>query len=65
MRLDLRHHVGVGPAHESLDDFRLGHGPAERREHLDVDAHADALAVHQHAVAVEDHEPDGFSHDGP
>src|SRR5436309_988004 len=65
LRLDLRHHVRVGPAHEPLDHFCLGHRPAELREHGDVDPHGDALAVDQHAIAIEDDEPDGVAQGRP
>src|SRR5439155_20510302 len=33
VRLDLRRHVFIGPAHEPLDHFRLGHRPAKLREY--------------------------------
>src|SRR5204863_2302291 len=62
IRLDLRHHVLVRPAHEPFDHVRLRHHPAELREHGDVDPYRDALRVHQDAITVEDDEPKHAGH---
>ena len=56
MRFDLGLHEGVGAADEALDDLALGEGPAQLGEDPHVDADGQALAVHEHAVAVEDDE---------
>jgi hypothetical protein len=62
MRFDGRLDGSVGEADEALDAFGLRHDPAERGEDLHVGADGDALAVDEHAVAVEDHELEGAAH---
>ena len=49
--------MGVGAAHEALEHVLLGRGPAQLGEQAGLDPRR-ALAVDEHAVAVEDHELD-------
>src|SRR3954453_18507877 len=56
MRLDLAHEVRLRAPHEPLDDLLLRERPPELAEHLDVEGDREALAVDEHAVAVEDDE---------
>src|SRR5262245_50867201 len=55
MRLDLLDHVLVGPAEEPFGDLRLGQLPAQLGKEGHLQADRDLFAVHEHAVAVEDH----------
>src|SRR6266540_1361057 len=61
---DLSDHELVRSAHEALDQLRLADRPTELCEHADVDPHRDAVAVHQHSVAIENDELERPGHPG-
>jgi hypothetical protein len=56
--------VGVAATDEAPEDLGLGDVPAERAEEPRLHPHGEALAVHQHAVAVEDDEVDRLAGGG-
>jgi hypothetical protein len=62
VRLDFRDEELVRPAEESVDHLLLAEDPTQFGENSHVDADGEALAVHQHAVTIEDHEFDRASH---
>ena len=59
---DLRDHELVRPADEPLDDLSFGQDPAQRGEDLHVDPDGEPLAIHEDAVAIEDHQLDRIRH---
>jgi hypothetical protein len=56
MLLDHLLHRGVGLADEPLDDLSLREVPPQLGQKLHLEAHGQPLGVHEHAVAVEDHQ---------
>jgi hypothetical protein len=63
MRFDLRDHELVRPADEPFDHLSFTQDPTQLGEDSHVDADGKALAIYQHAVAVEDDELDRPGHD--
>ena len=60
-----RHVPGHGPLRPAQEPFHhlvLGHVPTELCQNDAVDGNRDALAVHQHAVAVEDDQLERIRH---
>ena len=49
-------HVPSRTSHEPLDDVSLREGPPETGQDHRFRPHSEALAVHQDAVTVEDHQ---------
>ena len=56
VRLDLLAKVLIGNPNETFYDLRLGQRPSETSENRDIDLDRESLRVHQHTVAVEDHQ---------
>ena len=60
--LDLRPRVSVRAADEPVDHLALAERPAQLAQHLHIHFDGQALAVDQHAIAIEDHEFDRTRH---